>query len=69
VFAESLHSDGRGAERSEFIVALLVAQQRAINTRTSIVACRFNVFTESLPRTALAIHVTVLKIWIIKNII
>jgi hypothetical protein len=30
-----LHSNDRGADRSEFIVALLVAQQRAINTRTS----------------------------------
>jgi hypothetical protein len=39
VFAESLHSNGRGADCNEFIVSLLVAQQRAINTRTSIVAC------------------------------
>jgi hypothetical protein len=43
VFAELLHSNGCGADRSEFIVALLVAQQRAANTRSlkhnSIVAC------------------------------
>jgi hypothetical protein len=39
VFAESLHSNGHSADRSEFIVALLVAQQRAMNTRISIVAC------------------------------
>jgi hypothetical protein len=38
VFAESLHSNGRGADGSEFIVALHVAQQQAINTRTSIVS-------------------------------
>jgi hypothetical protein len=38
VFTESLHSKGSGTDRSEFIGALLVAQQRAINTGTSIVA-------------------------------
>jgi hypothetical protein len=38
MFTESLHSNVRGADRSEFIVALLVAQQQTINTRTSIVA-------------------------------
>jgi hypothetical protein len=54
MFTESLHSDGRGADRSELIVALLVVQQRA----TSIVMC-YNMFTESLPSNALAIHVTV----------
>jgi hypothetical protein len=41
VFTESLHSNGSGAGSSEFIGALLVAQQRAINTRTSIDACVF----------------------------
>jgi hypothetical protein len=39
MFAESLHNNGRGADSSEFIVALLVAQQQAINTQTSIVPC------------------------------
>jgi hypothetical protein len=38
VFTESLHSNDRGADSSEFIVALLVAQQRAINIPSSTVA-------------------------------
>jgi hypothetical protein len=35
VFAESLHSNGCAADRSEFIIALHVAQQRAINAHIS----------------------------------
>jgi hypothetical protein len=39
VFIASLHSNGRFTSLAgEFIGALLVAQQRAVNTRTSIVA-------------------------------
>jgi hypothetical protein len=40
-------SNGRGAESGEFIVALRVAQQQAINTRTSSVACVFRGFCAS----------------------
>jgi hypothetical protein len=47
VFTESLHSNGRGADSSEFIVPLPVAQQRAISTCTSIVACVFRGFCDS----------------------
>jgi hypothetical protein len=49
VFTESLHSNGRDADRREFIVVLTVAQQPPINTRTSIVAyvSRFLCFNSS----------------------
>jgi hypothetical protein len=39
VCTESVHSNGRGDDSSEFIAVLLVAQQRAIKTRSSIVSC------------------------------
>jgi hypothetical protein len=58
VFTESLHSNGRGADRSEFIGALFVAQQRTINAALLLLHA-FYVFTESLPSNALAIHVTI----------
>jgi hypothetical protein len=60
VFTESLQSNGRGADRSEYIGAQLVAQQRTIHTRTSIVACLPTRLLSRYLANALAIHVTLL---------
>jgi hypothetical protein len=46
----------------DFIGALTIALQRAItfvHSDTACIVARFNVFTESLPSNALAIHVTI----------
>jgi hypothetical protein len=47
VFTKSLYSNGRSADSSELIFALLVSQQRAANTRTSVVASVFSGFSAS----------------------
>jgi hypothetical protein len=68
LFTESLHSNGRGADRIE--ISHVIPCQRihwcaaccaeTSNKHSYFYCCvRFNMFTESLSRNALAIHVTI----------